>query len=187
METGKKEKSEFWEWTKALIIALVIAFIIRYFLFTPIVVDGESMDPTLKDGDKMIVNKISYRFREPERFEIVVFHAPEGKDYIKRVIGLPGEHIEYKDDQLYINGQPIDEPYLDEKKAQLSEGQLTQDFTLEDIDPNMHVIPEGYVFVMGDNRRFSKDSRHIGVISEDDIVGCTSIVFWPLSEIRIVK
>ena len=187
MDKNKKEKNEVWEWTKALVIALLIAVVVRYFLFTPIVVDGESMMPTLKDGDKMIVNKIGYRFGEPKRFDIVVFHAPEGKDYIKRVIGLPGEHIEYKDDQLYINGEPVDEPYLDEYKSQLTEGQLTQDFTLQDIDPNMDVIPEGYVFVMGDNRRYSKDSRHIGVISEDDIIGKTSIVFWPLSEMKIVK
>ncbi|MED3660377.1 signal peptidase I [Ureibacillus sp. FSL K6-8385] len=187
MDKKKKEKNEVWEWTKALVIALLIAVVVRYFLFTPIVVDGESMMPTLKDGDKMIVNKIGYRFGEPKRFDIVVFHAPEGKDYIKRVIGLPGEHIEYKDDQLYINGEPVDEPYLDEYKSQLTEGQLTQDFTLQDIDPNMDVIPEGYVFVMGDNRRYSKDSRHIGVISEDDIIGKTSIVFWPLSEMKIVK
>ena len=67
----------------------------------------------------MIVNKIGYTIGEPKRFDIVVFHAPEGKDYIKRVIGFPGEHIEYKDDQLYINGEPIDEPYLDEYKSQL--------------------------------------------------------------------
>ena len=71
------------------------------------------MMPTLENGDRMIVNKIGYKIGEPDRFDIVVFHAPEEKDYIKRVIGLPGDHVEYKDDQLYINGEPIDEPYLD--------------------------------------------------------------------------
>lgn len=96
------------------------------------------------------------------------------------------DHIEYKDDQLYINGEPIDEPYLDEYKSQITEGTLTQDFTLEEIDPNLEVVPEGYVFVMGDNRRYSKDSRHIGVVSQDEIIGDTSIVFWPLSEMKIV-
>ncbi|MEK9197750.1 signal peptidase I [Ureibacillus sp. 179-F W5.1 NHS] len=186
MEKTKKEKNELWEWIKALVIAFGIALIIRYVFFTPIVVDGESMMPTLKNGDRMIVNKIGYKIGEPDRFDIVVFHAPEGKDYIKRVIGLPGDHIEYKDDQLYINGEPIDEPYLDEYKSQITEGTLTQDFTLEEIDPNLEVVPEGYVFVMGDNRRYSKDSRHIGVVSQDEIIGDTSIVFWPLSEMKIV-
>lgn len=178
-----KEKSEFWEWSKALIIAFAIALVIRFFLFTPIVVDGESMMPTLEDGYKMLVNRIG----EPKRFDIVVFHAPEGKDYIKRVIGLPGDHIEYKNDQLYINGEPIAEPYLDKYKSELTEGTLTQDFSLQDIDPTLEVVPEGYLFVMGDNRRFSKDSRHIGVISKDKIIGKTSVVFWPLSEMKIVK
>ncbi len=78
------------------------------------------MMPTLENGDRMIVNKIGYMIGEPNRFDIVVFHAPEGKDYIKRVIGLPGDHIEYKNDQLYINGEPIEEPYLDEYKAQIT-------------------------------------------------------------------
>jgi len=187
VEKTKKEKNELWEWIKALLIAFVIAVVIRYVLFTPIVVDGESMMPTLNDGDRMIVNKIGYKIGGPDRFDIVVFHAPEGKDYIKRVIGLPGDTIEYKDDQLYINGKAYDEPYLDKYKSELTEGTLTQDFTLQELDPSLDVIPEGYVFVMGDNRRYSKDSRHIGIISEDKIIGTTSVVFWPLNEMRIVE
>lgn len=187
MEKVKKEKNELWEWMKALLIAFGIAVIIRYFLFTPIVVDGDSMMPTLEDGDRMIVNKIGYKIGGPDRFDIVVFHAPEGKDYIKRVIGLPGDYIEYKEDQLYINGEPIEEPYLDQYKSELVDGTLTQDFTLHDIDPTIDVIPEGYVFVMGDNRRFSKDSRHIGIVSEKEIIGNTNLIFWPLNEIEIVK
>lgn len=186
VEKTKKEKNELLEWIKALVIAFAIAVLIRYLLFTPIVVDGDSMMPTLKDGDRMIVNKIGYTVGEPDRFDIVVFHAPEGKDYIKRVIGLPGDYLEYKDDKLYINGEPIEEPYLDEYKSQITEGTLTQDFSLKDIDPTLEVIPEGYVFVMGDNRRYSKDSRHIGIVSQDEIIGDTNIVFWPLSEIQIV-
>lgn len=187
VEKTKKEKNELWEWIKALVIAFVIAVLIRYILFTPIVVDGDSMMPTLKDGDRMIVNKIGYTIGEPDRFDIVVFHAPEGKDYIKRVIGLPGDTIEYKDDQLYINGKAYEEPYLDEYKSQITEGTLTQDFTLQEIDPTLDVIPEGYVFVMGDNRRYSKDSRHIGIVSEDKLIGDTNVIFWPISEMQIVK
>lgn len=187
LERTKKEKNELWEWTKALLIALAVAAIIRYLLFTPIVVDGDSMMPTLENGDRMIVNKIGYKIGNPDRFDIVVFHAPEQKDYIKRVIGLPGDHVEYKDDQLYINGEPIDEPYLDKYKSEIVEGNLTGNFKLEDIDPTLDVIPEGYVFVMGDNRRFSKDSRHIGIVNQKEIVGNTSLIFWPISDIKIVK
>jgi len=168
----KKTKNETWEWMKALLIAFGLAAIIRIFLFTPIVVDGVSMMPTLEDGDRMIVNKIGYTIGNPHRFDIVVFHAPEQKDYIKRVIGLPGDEVAYQDDILYINGEPFEEPYLDEYKAELTDSPLTEDFTLEEKIQDQ-VIPEGHIFVLGDNRRKSKDSRHIGVVSVDEIIGST--------------
>ena len=109
-----KKKNELWEWIKALVVAVLLAAVIRYFFFAPIVVDGLSMMPTLNDQDRMIVNKFSYQIGEPDRFDIIVFHAPENKDYIKRVIGLPGDTVEYKDDILYVNGKAYEEPYLDE-------------------------------------------------------------------------
>jgi signal peptidase I len=186
MGRAKKEKNELWEWSKALLIAFGIAALIRFFLFTPIVVDGESMMPTLKNGDRMVVNKIGYMVGKPHRFDIVVFHAPEQKKYIKRVIGLPGDHLEYKNDQLYINGKEIPEPYLDQYKSLITEGSLTDDFTLEDI-AGVDKIPEGYIFVMGDNRRYSKDSRLIGLVAIDEVLGNTGFVFWPFNEIGFVK
>ena len=142
------------------------------------------MMPTLENGDYLIVNKIGYQIGEPNRYDIVVFHAPENKDYIKRVIGLPGDHVAYKNDQLYINGKPQAEPYLDTYKNEINEGTLTEDFTLEE-KTNWAVIPEGFVFVMGDNRRFSKDSRIIGLISMEEIIGNTHIIFWPPNEIGL--
>ncbi|WJY28757.1 MULTISPECIES: signal peptidase I [Sporosarcina] len=184
--TGEKQKSETFEWMKALLIAFGIAAVIRLFLFTPIVVDGVSMMPTLKDGDKMIVNKISYTVGKPDHFDIVVFHAPEQKDYIKRVIGLPGDEIEYVDDVLYINGEAQKEPYLDTYKEDLAGGTLTEDFTLEE-KIHRQTVPEGHVFVMGDNRRMSNDSRHIGAISIDQIIGTTKFVFWPMKDIGPVE
>lgn len=181
----KKTKNETWEWIKALLIAFGLAAIIRVFLFTPIVVDGVSMMPTLEDGDRMIVNKIGYTIGEPDRFDIVVFHAPEQKDYIKRIIGLPGDEVEYKEDMLFINGEPIDEPYLDKYKAELTDGQLTENFTLEE-KTLTKVVPDDHIFVLGDNRRKSKDSRHIGVVPIDEVIGSTKIVFWPFKDIGIV-
>ncbi|WP_046175075.1 signal peptidase I [Domibacillus indicus] len=174
-------KNEFWEWTKALLIAVGLAALIRYFIFAPIVVDGLSMMPTLESGDRMIVNKLG----DPDRFDIVVFHAPEKKDYIKRVIGLPGETVEYKDDVLYVNGKAIDEPYLDQYKSEVTDGPLTPDFTLVDII-GQETVPEGEIFVLGDNRRFSKDGRHIGTIKIDEIVGETKFVYWPFDQIHLV-
>ena len=177
------------EWIKALVIAIILATVIRQFFFAPIVVDGFSMMPTLKDTDRMIVNKFSYIIGEPDRFDIIVFQAPEGKGraYIKRVIGLPGDKVEYKDDTLYINDKAYDESYLEEYKAQLIDnGPLTEPFTLTDII-DQETVPEDHLFVMGDNRRFSKDSRHIGVISYDKVIGKTNIIYWPLKDVRKVE
>lgn len=187
MEQVKKEKNELWEWSKALLIAFGLAAIIRFFLFTPIVVDGESMMPTLNNGDRMVVNKIGYMVGKPDRYDIVVFHAPEQKNYIKRVIGLPGDSVEFKNDQLLINGKELPEPYLEQYKSEISEGTLTDDFTLEETAAQVNKIPEGYIFVMGDNRRYSKDSRHIGLVKIDEVIGNTSFVFWPMDDIGFVK
>lgn len=182
----EKKKNETWEWTKALLIAFGLAAIIRVFLFTPIVVDGESMMPTLENGDRMIVNKIGYTVGKPDRFDIVVFHAPEQKDYIKRVIGLPGDTVEYRNDILYVNGKQLPEPYLEQYKAEVVDSPLTEDFTLEQKIQST-TVPEGHVFVLGDNRRKSKDSRHIGAVAIDEIIGNTSIVFWPIKDFGFVK
>lgn len=174
-----KAKNELWEWIKALAIAIILAFVIRSFLFAPFVVDGTSMMPTLHDRERLIVTKLIYFFQEPEREDIIVFHATEERDYIKRVIGVAGDTVEMRNDQLLINDQPIDEFYLEEyKKQALVEGfPLTNDFGPIE-------VPEGELFVMGDNRRNSKDSRMIGTIPLDSVVGRADVVFWPLSEFR---
>ncbi|MEH7386388.1 signal peptidase I [Bacillus sp. JJ1521] len=177
-----EKRNEIWEWVKALFIAIVVAFIVRAFFFTPVVVEGASMQPTLHDQNRMIVTKIG----EPKRFDVVVFHATGDKDFIKRVIGLPGDRIEYKNDTLYINGEPYDEPYLDKSKQVVKDGPLTYSFTLRETPVGSDVVPEGHLFVMGDNRRNSMDSRHIGAIPIEKIVGKTNVVVWPIKEIKII-
>jgi signal peptidase I len=182
-----KQKNELFEWIKALIIAVALAALIRVVLFAPIVVDGLSMTPTLNDGDRMIVNKLSYKLGDPKRFDIVVFHAPEQKDYIKRVIGLPGDTIEYKNDVLYVNGKKQKEPYLNEFKKQLTDGlPLTPDFQLKQYTGKQSV-PEGEIFVMGDNRRYSKDSRMIGTVPIGKVIGNTNILYWPVADFKLIK
>ncbi|WP_409271652.1 signal peptidase I [Neobacillus sp. SCS-31] len=176
-----KKKSELYEWIKTIIVALAIAFIVRTFIITPIVVDGASMEPTLQEDNRMIVTKIG----EPKRFDIVVFHAPDGRQYIKRVIGLPGDKIEYKDDVLYINGKVYKEPYLEKFKKEISAGTLTGSFTLKETAVDADTVPKGHLFVLGDNRRYSKDSRGIGAIPMEKIIGTTKLVFYP--EIKIIK
>ncbi|AVQ99027.1 signal peptidase I [Oceanobacillus sp. M65] len=183
MGKQKKKKSEWLDWLKALLIAFGLAFIVRTFLFAPIVVDGPSMLPTLHDRDQMIVNKIGYRFGDPERFEIVVFHASDQKDFIKRVIGLPGEHIAVRDNVLYVNDQPVEQPFLTEYNNDI----LTNDFELEELPGEYKTIPEDQVLVLGDNRGNSTDSRILGMISMDQIVGKTSVRYWPFDRIDIMK
>jgi signal peptidase I len=178
-----KKKSETFEWVKSIMVAIVLAFIIRSFFFTPIVVDGESMNPTLQDKDRMVVTKVG----EPKRFDIVVFHAPDGSDYIKRVIGLPGESIEYKNDILYINGKAYNEPYLEKYKKTLNGGTLTGSFTLKETAVGSNTVPKDCLFVMGDNRRKSKDSRVIGAIPMEKVIGTTNVVYYPIKEIKIVN
>lgn len=153
---------------------------LRAFVFSPVVVSGDSMKPTLVDGERVIALKNV----KIKRFDIVTFPAPDeaGRDYIKRVIGLPGDTIEYKNDTLYINGKKYSEPYLNEYKAKLANGaKLTDDFTLEN-KLNVTKVPEGKLFVLGDNRQISKDSRYIGFISESKILGDVRFSFWPLNK-----
>ncbi|PWA12823.1 signal peptidase I [Pueribacillus theae] len=176
------KNKELFSWVKTIVVAIIIAFIIRAFLFTNYIVEGDSMLPTMHNGDRLIVNKIGYKIFKPERFDIVVFHANENVDYIKRVIGLPGDQIEYKNDILYINGEQYDEPYLDELK-QSFDGLFTYNFTTEEII-GQKTVPENTVFVLGDNRQDSADSRIIGVIPYDNIVGEVNIKYWPLSDLH---
>lgn len=147
------------------VIIIVIVLLIKHFIVTPIKVNGDSMNNTLKDKDIMILDKISYRFQDIKRFDIVVIK--NDKEYlIKRVIGLPGETVEYKNNKLYINNKNVAEKFNHEE---------TPDFILEE------KIPEGYYFVVGDNRPVSNDSRYIGLIKEEDILGKTSFVIFPFN------
>lgn len=176
-------KNESWEWVKALGIALVLAILIRTFFFAPFVVDGDSMEPNLHNGEWLIVNKLTYRFSEPERGDIIVFHFSEDKDYIKRVIGLPGETVSIEDGNLYINGEQVDEPYLDEAKEKYNKyGDIpyTEDFSEV-------TVPEGEIFVMGDNRPRSQDSRYsqVGTIELERVVGRADVVLWPLQSFGV--
>ncbi|UOQ43072.1 signal peptidase I [Halobacillus salinarum] len=176
------------DWLKAFAIAAILAIVVRVFLFAPVVVEGPSMLNTLHNGDHLIVSKINYTLGSPDRFDVVVFHATETKDYIKRVIGLPGDHIEYKNDQLYVNGKKVDETFLNERISKLPDGEkLTEDFSIEQIPGGYETVPKGKVLVLGDNRNNSTDSRMLGMIPEDKIVGQAVLLYWPLDRIRLVQ
>ena len=156
------------------IIIVVVVVLFRTFIATPIRVDGPSMEDTLKNGDILFLNKLDKKFK---RFDIVVIYKSNIR-LIKRVIGLPGENIEYKDNELYINGELVEDISLIR----------TGDFTLHELY-GIDKIPEGYYFVMGDNRTISKDSRYydIGLIKKSEIAGTTSFRIFPFNKIGRIK
>ena len=157
-----------------IIIILVVLFI-KAFIVTPIKVNGESMYPTLEEGDIMILNKTAYYFNKPKRFDIVVVDMPD-EYLIKRVIGLPGEHIEYKDNTLYVDGK---------KAVENFKHGVTDDFNIEEL--NSTTVPENSYLVMGDNRGNSLDSRELGFIREDQLLGKTSLIILPFNRIGNAK
>jgi signal peptidase I len=154
--------------------ALLIAILIKTFLFQAFYIPSESMYPTLKTHDRVLVNKLSYKLHDVHRGDIVVFEKPPSetsdiKDLVKRVIGLPNETVEGRDGHIYINGKLLKEPYL-------PDGMETSTF-------GPQTIPSNSVWVMGDNRVASRDSRYFGPITESSIVGRVFIRIWPIKRI----
>ncbi|RYL93102.1 signal peptidase I [Sporolactobacillus sp. THM7-4] len=182
----KKKKSEAFAWIRAIGIAILVVIIVRTFIYGNYIVDGPSMQPALKSGDRLIVNKIDYKFSQPERFDIVIFHATRKDDYVKRVIGLPGDKIMYANDQLYINDKPVKEVFLKQYKNQLLSGQMTWDFKLKGLTGKTRV-PKGELWVMGDNRQNSADSRVFGFVRQSEVVGKVALRYWPLKSFGIVR
>ncbi|MED4016804.1 signal peptidase I [Sutcliffiella cohnii] len=180
-----KNKNRF-KITKWRVVFLSFFFLIllRICFFSNYVVEGHSMKPTLEEGNLLVVNTFVYHVQEPKRFDIVVFKQGENSDhYVKRVIGLPGEKIEYLNDVLYINDKAINENFIKEQKDNMIRNNLTGNFTLKDLTGE-EVVPKGHLFVIGDNRLGSYDSRHFGFVKMDDIVGKVNMRYWPLGGIE---
>lgn len=187
MET-EGNKSSFFDWIKGIALTFILFALIRQFIFIPIVVDGDSMQPTLHDTDRVFVNKVSRYVSDYGRFDVVVFTIDEVR-YVKRIIGLPGDKIQYEDDELYVNGQQVPEPFIQEAKDEMHKyGKVTYDFTLEEL-LDVQVVPEGHYFVLGDNRLYSLDSRdlRIGFVPEESIEGCVEFVMFPLDRIQWIN
>ncbi|MBM7554100.1 signal peptidase I [Thalassobacillus pellis] len=177
------KKSNFWKIIRTVAFALLLAVFFRSYLFASYIVEGESMEPTLYDGNLLMVNKIVYDWQNINREDVIVFHANEKEDYVKRVIGVPGDHIEFKNDRLYVNGKEHPEPYLETLRP--DDGKLfTKDFTLEEVT-GFEEVPEGHLFVMGDNRRDSLDSRYFGFVPMESVVGKVDVRYWPMSQLAI--
>lgn len=181
---ASKWKKEGLEWVKAFAIGIIIFAFIRTFFFSNYIVEGQSMMPTLQDGNKLVVGKLSHQISDYKRFDVIVFHYNQKEDFVKRIIGLPGDKIEYRNDQLYINGKKYTEPFLDQYRKKAPGGKLTGDFTLKGVT-GVATVPAGKLFVLGDNRLQSWDSRYFGFISVNQVVGKVDLRYWPLNEVNI--
>ena len=174
-------KKELFEWVQAIVIAVVVAFVLKNYVLTLVKVQGESMEPTLQNADRIYVNRFMY---EPKKGDIVIFR-PESdpkRPYVKRIIATEGDtlYIDFELGEVYLNGELLDEPYILEPTHRydsyitslIEQGNYSKD--------NPIVIEEGKVFVMGDNRNNSEDSRALGQIPVEDIMGHACFRFWPL-------
>lgn len=193
----KKKKSlgrEILEWVEAIVLAIILALVIRSFIFTVVRVDGQSMNSTLANNDRLIVWRLGY---EPKQGDIVIF-APEIPDnesrnflnriyWVKRVIATEGQHVEidYDSNSVFVDGVKLDEPYL------YTDPDNPNYDVMDEASVMGHVtsidIPEGHVFLMGDNRNNSRDGRSIGPVDVDDIVGEAVFRFWPFNSIGGVR
>lgn len=173
--SGSKNEENAWvEGIKTIGLSIILALGIRTFVAEARYIPSGSMLPTLEINDRLIIDKLSYRFTEPQRGDVVVFNPTEElslqyKDaFIKRIIGLPGETLEVRDGQVFVNGEPIEEDYIAEE-PQYKWGPET--------------IPEGHFLVLGDNRNNSFDSHYWGFVPRENIIGRAVIRFWPLNRL----
>ncbi len=168
------QKGFYREVLEAVVIAVILATVIRVFLFQFFVIPTGSMEPTLTEGDMIVVNKIVFRFAKPQRGDVTVFKYPVDpkRVFVKRLIGLPGEVVQIKESTLYINGRVVEQPYL-------PKGLRYQDF-------GPVRVSNGSYFMMGDNRNNSQDSRFWGTLPRENIIGKAIFIYWPISRIRVL-
>jgi len=171
VSTASSLRSKVYEFFETLLIAAIL-FVVINIITARVVVESVSMQPNLHEGELVIVNKLAFRWSEPERGDIVVFPYPLNQDirFIKRVIGLPGDHVVVQDGQTIVNGVVLSEPYLAEAPGYTGEW----------------LVADGDVFVLGDNRNNSNDSSKWGNVPLEDLLGKAVLVYWPLSEFHVI-
>lgn len=180
----KEEKFGIIEFGKSLLFSIIFVAIFTTFIAKPIRVNGSSMYPTLIDQELGFSNVITLKAFGIHRFEVVIVYVDELKEYlVKRVIALPGETVEYKNETLFINGSPVTESFLDKQYVEKISKSINADFTAA-FEP--YTVKEGEVWLMGDNRPFSSDSRRFGAFPIKKIVSKDAYILYPLNEIRII-
>lgn len=174
-------KSQIREYAEALLVSVILAALIIVFVAQSFLVEGSSMEPSFHDGQRLMVEKVSYRFGEPKRGDVVVFRYPSDprRKFIKRIIGVPGDEITIKNGFLHINGQRLEEDYIN--------GPTYGTYSAPTFGPVL--VPDGHYFVLGDNRRNSDDSRYpdVGFVPRKNLVGRALFVYWPLNQISWIS
>ncbi|WP_433945409.1 signal peptidase I [Paenibacillus sp. SN-8-1] len=170
-------RAELWDVIRTIGIAFIILLLLNIYVFNLSVVKGQSMEPTLEESERLFVNKIIYDFRDPKPGDVVVLKdpsiGPDKKEYlVKRIVAAPGDTVEVRGHQLFVNNTALNEPYTD--------------IQIEDADFGPVILKSDEYFVMGDNRHAgrSKDSRYFGNVKKKEIIGRAEFVFWPLTKIR---
>ena len=178
-----KLKETIKEYVKSFIIAFILAMAIKTFVIQAFKIPTGSMIPTLNIGDRLLANKFIYRFREPERGDIIIFKGPidPDKDFIKRVVGLPGDTVEIRNGIIHINGEMVDVETL---RKYYYYNDPTSDYGKED---QKIYVPKDGLFVLGDNSQNSRDSRYWGFVPRRDVKGKALLVYWPLNKMRLLK
>jgi signal peptidase I len=163
-------------WVRDFVISVMASFFIITFLYQPVKVEGTSMQPELRDQDRLFVNKFAYDFEKISRGDVVVFYYPRDtqKSYIKRVIALPGDNIRIDDGRVYVNSQRIDEPYVPKRFVDVR--------SMADM-----VVPPNEYFVMGDHRSISSDSRDFGPVARKLIYGKAAFIYWPANKMGVIR
>lgn len=169
-------KETIWEYVKTILIAVAIGLLVRTFIIDARYVPSTSMVPTIQPNDRLLVNKFIYHFTSPERGDIVVFKPPEKinpqGDFVKRVIGLSGERVKVEDGYVYINGQKLDEPYINERP----------NYNMDEV-----IVPPGKLLVLGDNRNYSLDGHIWGFLEVNSLKGKVFFRFWPINRVGLMS
>ncbi len=181
METIKRAIAAIFDFLQGIVIFLALLVMVYLFVMSPQEINGASMEPNFHNGEYILTNKISYRLTNPHRGDVVIFKSPRNKeiDFIKRVIGLPGERVRLSNSAIYINGQKLNETYLSPDVYIFGGSYLAENQEI--------VVPPGKYFVMGDNRPHSADSREFGPIAKEDFIGKALLRYWPVSKTGLVS
>jgi len=177
MDRIKRAVAAVFDFLQGIVVVLALLVMVYLFIMSPQEINGASMEPNFHNGEYILTNKILYKFREPTRGDVIIFKSPANKevDYIKRIIGLPGDTVSLKNNTFYVNNQIVVEPYLAPGTpifggSYLGEGQSI-------------VVPPGTFFLAGDNRSHSSDSREFGPIAQEDFIGTAIFRYWPFSQL----